>query len=195
MRKCLIKENVNDNCVETNNYGKKYGKTETKNSGNESTENQPPFESDVMKGKSFGRQVKISFLNADKKKSLSKLSISDEYSVVFCFPVSFRFTTEDLNLLETYLQYRQREDHSRVTIAFTYSERLKGSCEPEAYIKNLPKKLKEYIQEFECNYIFVSSREQNMFNAIRLIKPFSSVEYRRKCVNAAIIFVCLLLVL
>ncbi|CAG2227472.1 unnamed protein product [Mytilus edulis] len=94
----------------------------------------------------FERKVKITSLYSDYGASLSpndlsSLSISEEYSVVFCFPVSYRFTTEDQNLLEKYLQHRQREDFKKVTVAFTYSERLEG--EPKDFICNLPDELKE----------------------------------------------------
>lgn len=128
-----------------------------------------------------GRHVKLTFLDANDKESLSSLTISEEYSVLFCIPVSFRFTTEDMNLLETYLKHRQREDRRKITIVFTHSERLDGETK-ENYIENLPQKLKNYFTKFGGSYMFFGStqneEDENQRNAKRLIKADHSKDYR-----------------
>lgn len=136
----------------------------------------------------YERNVKITYLNPTQKKYLSSLLIAEEYSVVFCIPVSFRFTPEDVDLLEKYLHYRQREDHSRVTIAFTFSERLE--CTTDVYIDNLPEKLKHYLKTYGNNYIFINSSDnKNDKGAKRLIKPLPSKEFTRAFVNVLIVFI------
>ncbi|XP_063436464.1 GTPase IMAP family member 8-like [Mytilus trossulus] len=145
-----------------------------------------------------GRHVKLTFVDANDKESLSSLIISEEYSVLFCIPVSFRFTSEDLNLLETYLKYRQREDRRKITIVFTYSERLEGVTK-ENYIKNLPQKLQDYFTKFGGSYMFLGStqneKDENKRNAKRLIKADNSLEfkYRFKQLMLLVIGVFLLL--
>lgn len=140
------------------------------------------------------RTVKTTILKPDDQKSLSSLMISEEYSVVFCFPVSSRFTSKDLDLLETYLKYRQREDYSRVTIAFTHSERLE--CEEKVYLDNLPKIFKEYLQKFKNKHVFIDRSEKNNEEKVRsLIKAGVSDECKRVHVTACLLFVAAFIVL
>lgn len=137
-----------------------------------------------------GRKVKITSLNVEDRASLSSLAISEEYTVVFCFPVSFRFTSEDSKLLETYLQYRQREDFKKVTVAFTFSDRK--NVTDEDYIKNLPQDMKDFLKQYRNNYVFISSGDnsctENIQSVIRLVKPIPSEEFSKSVVELLFAF-------
>lgn len=121
----------------------------------------------------FKRNVKITYLPLDDVTSLSanamsSLLTSDDYTVVYCFPISHRFTNEDWNLLKRYLPHREREDFNRTNIAFTFSERLDFS--QDAYIKTLPDQLQNFIVECGVKYMFINSSNEKSTDGKKVLK-------------------------
>lgn len=191
MRNILRGTNFDKSC-QISHDGNTKGTEGKENGENKLKKNASSPKSEFMER--FGRKLKITFLDPEDKESLSSLLISEEYSIVFCFPVSSRFTNKDLDLLETYLKYRQREDHSRITIAFTYSERL--DCEEKVYINNLPEIFKDYLQKFRNKYVFMySSGNQHENNVKTLTNSGNSDEFTRVFYKTLFIFVAALIVL
>lgn len=133
----------------------------------------------------YNRDIKITCLCLDHEKSaneLSSFSIEEDYSVVYCFPVSWRFQSEDSNVLQIYLQHRQKENYRNFVVAFTYAERLE--VDPKYYIANLPEELKDLLKKCENNYIFITSKdcEENNTKVKTLIKPVPYISYYHKMV-------------
>lgn len=142
----------------------------------------------------LNRDIKVTYVCLDDIKSskdLSTLSISQDYSVLFCFPVSDRFTTEDLNLLQTYLKYRQREDFEQVRIAFTYSERFEDDqiTNEEEYLANLPAPLNDVLKKCGHKYMFFNSDvNKNESNVKLLFKPLPCDEFSKKLIQVILVF-------
>ncbi|CAC5384274.1 unnamed protein product [Mytilus coruscus] len=176
--KSYINENTEDN--------KSRG---TQNIEKKSCGNKSPVVIDVMEGfnEQFNRKINITYLYLDtsattNQNALSSLLISEEYSVVFCFPVSYRFTTEDLHLWNTYLKYRQREDFERVTVVFTYCDRLEVSVED--YIENLPTEFRDFLKRCGDKHMFFNicpkKAKENQRHIKRLIQPMPGIKYSQK---------------
>lgn len=144
----------------------------------------------------FQRTVKIKYLYLDDETSLSAnalspLLISGDYTVIYCFPISHRFTTEDWNLLQRYLPYRDRTDFQRTTVAFTYSDRLEDDT--KSYIETLPAQLKNFISDVCGNkYIFISSSKdassENESSVESMIKPIPMENLGKKLLYANVLF-------
>lgn len=141
-------------------------------------------------GQNDDRDVKITclFLNDTSCLStndISSLSISEDYSVVFCFPITYRFTKEDWSLLETYLKYRQSENFQKISIVFTNAEYLddKG-IDQEDYIENLPDRFTKLLTKCNNKYYFINSKNGHPVNndnmVMQLLKPLPGDLYHEE---------------
>lgn len=141
-------------------------------------------------GQNVDRDVKITclFLNDTSCLStddISSLSISEDYSVVFCFPITYRFTKEDLSLLETYLKYRQSENFQKISIVFTNAEHLddKG-IDQDDYIENLPDRFTKLLTKCSNKYYFINSKSGHPVNndnmVMQLLKPLPGDLYHEE---------------
>lgn len=142
--------------------------------------------------RSHNRPIKITSVYSDDFNSLSpndysSLLISQYYSVVFCFPVSYRFTTEDSNLWKTYLQYRQNENFHRMMTVFTHADDL--SVDRHTYIKNLPDIMQDLIKKCGGNIKFFGGCKHYEEDLVKeLLKPFPHKEFTENLVMKVIFY-------
>lgn len=145
----------------------------------------------------FKRLIKIAYLSSDDVTSLSANALSpllttDDFTVVYCFPISYRFTTEDWHLLQRYLPYSKMKHFKRTTIVFTYSERLNPSENTDDYIKTLPDEFQKLIKKCGNKCIFISSSEdassKNVSSIESLIEPVPMEYFKGKLFLAIVLF-------
>lgn len=141
------------------------------------------------------RKVRLTCLYSDEITSvtpdpLSSFWTAEDNSAVFCFHLSYRFTEEDENLLETYLKNRKREDMKGIKVVFTYYGSL--DVDIKDYIDKLPDKFKNFLRKCDDKYCFISSSDKLSKEAEEqvkdLVKPIPSFKFYSDIVQLTMVY-------
>lgn len=152
----------------------------------------PEFKS--YSSKVLNRDVKVTYIYLDNKSpspnDFSPLIISEHYSVVFCLPPPDRCKPEDLNLLQPYLRYRQREDYSRITVAFVEQENADNDTSNGYEAKRMiPDYVTEFLKPYENRVMYFSSdKKQNNSNIHELVKPIPIFEFYKQMIPTLVFY-------
>lgn len=142
----------------------------------------------------YQRNISLTYLHSDEVTSatpekMQRLKRSDDNSVVFCFPLSQRYTAEDANVLQRYLEFQQKENHDELkgfSVAFIDYDCL--DVDIEDYIEHLPNDFKTFLQKCENKYFVVRFNEELSKGAEKgikiLIKPVPCYHLKEKVLIA-----------